>query len=127
MKNKYYKPYDNKTRDHAFSLIKKKKKLKYIAELLHVSVRTLLRWKKLAKNGQKYAKVNYKRGKKPHINDKVMLLLIKNYPDAKQRELSNFYFDFTGISVSQPSISKFIKKVTMPINNLKSNKANELS
>jgi transposase len=116
MKQKYCKPYDNKTRDKVIKLIKKKKKIIDIAAEMNISKRTILRWKKLEKNGQKYAKTNYKRGKKSNFNEKIIFLILKNNPHTNQKELADNYFNLSGHTISQSSISKYINKFKSTIN-----------
>lgn len=104
-------PYSNKIRDKAINLIKKKKKIKEIASHLKISTRTIIRWKKLEKNGQKYAKSGYKRGRKPLFSHKILALIVKNNPRQKQKDISANYLNLTGHTISQSSVSKYLKRI----------------
>ncbi len=104
-------PYSNKIRDKVINLVKKKKKIKEIALQLKISTRTIIRWKKLEKNGQKHSKNVYKRGRKPIFNEKILSLILKNNPRQKQKETAANYFNLTGKTISQPSISKYLKRI----------------
>ena len=104
-------PYSNKIRDKAINLIKKKKKVKEIASHLKISTRTVIRWKKLEKNGQRYAKKVYKRGRKLVFNEKILSLIASNNIGIKQKEIAINYFNLTGVTISQSSISKYFKRI----------------
>lgn len=112
MKAKYNKPYSDETRDKARFLIQKKKKIKEIALELNVSQRTIMRWKYLEKKeGKRYASKDYQRGKKAFLNEKVIFLIIKNNPFVKQKAIAQSYFILTGSSISQASVSKYLRKI----------------
>jgi transposase len=111
MIKKYCSPYSNKIRDKAINLVKKKKKIKDIASHLKISTRTIIRWKKLEKNGQRYAKSGYKRGRRPFFNEKILSLILKSNVNQKQKEAAASYFHLTGNTISQSSISKYFKKI----------------
>ena len=104
-------PYSNKIRDKAINLVKKKKKIKDIAVHLKISTRTIIRWKKLEQNGQRYAKSGYKRGRKPLFNEKILALILKNNLRQTHKDAAASYFNLTGDTISQSSISKYFKKI----------------
>jgi transposase len=111
MKTKSCKPYSNEIRDKVIKLIKKKKKIVEIAAEMQISKRTILRWKKLEKTGQRYAKTTYSRGKKPRFNEKIIVHILKNNPKIKQKDIVLTYWELTETKISQSSVSKYIKKI----------------
>lgn len=112
MKPNYNKPYKDEIRDKVRNLIQKKLKIREISLELGISYRTIMRWKQIEKKeGRRYAKKDYQRGKKSCLNHKIIFHILKNNPFMKQQKIAESYFILTGKEISQSSVSKYLKKL----------------
>jgi transposase len=89
---------------------------KELAQRFGVSVNSVSRWKRLKETTQSLAPQLWTRGRKRSIDDEgaeILKSLVEETPDATIEDLKEAYINKTGITVSDSSIKRCLKRLKL--------------